>query len=255
MVWDYFAPTAEEESVIAAAAYAFTRDCMANQGFVLVDPPPQAVPREVPPSAYDIEIGILDHDYAAAHGYQLAANGDVSSPTPVEETSREYENALKEPGGCADQTFEAINAGIADDESSGLLAADIDESSIVVTWNDREVVASLGIWRRCMEQAGFEYDSPKAAYEAFTGFSVTGDNRIPGMVEARTDEIETALRDVECKEAGGIEEIWKRVLWRERYRSIQENLPALQALSEEVDRKVSNAERILAAAGEGENQL
>jgi hypothetical protein len=253
-VTDFFGPTPEQKVVIEQATYAVTRHCMTERGFELLEEPPSATPVSPPDMGYDGYFGILDLDYAAERGYQLKPLFDLTQPRqpPVEGWTREYETALKGDDGCELRAMDLIDPPENDDveipRSTTELVIRIEDGSVDQAWSVPEVAEAVGRWRDCMAVEGYAYENPRLAFQSFDGFALTSKNPM-GLAPPAPGEIETAMRDVVCKQESGLVPVWRRNLWQLRYESIQANLPTLQVYQDITMRRVANAQALIERYG------
>ena len=94
-----------------------------------------------------------------------------------------------------------------------------------------------------MSQAGFSYESPAAAFEEFSGFAWSEAEPKPS-----SEEIATAVTDVECKRSSRLADVWRRVLWTHQTALADENRPGLAAAIERNDVLLRNAQSILSSS-------
>ncbi|MDR1386204.1 MAG: hypothetical protein LBJ44_01170 [Propionibacteriaceae bacterium] len=248
---DYFGPTPEQKVVIEQATYAMTRHCMAERGFEMLEDPPSTTPQVPSSPGYDGYLGILDRDYAAERGYQLKTRPELTQPKPpVPGWTAAYETALKGDDGCALKTNAFLEEYEVDvPRSTQDLVIQIEDGSVDQAWLAPEVAEALFDWRSCMAQEGYSFENPRVAYQSFTGFAVTSRYPIPGMAPPAPGEIETALRDVQCKQESGLVPVWRRNLWQIRYDAMQANLPVLQVYQQITELRLANAQEMIRLYG------
>lgn len=248
-------PSAEQQLVLDQALYLKVKKCMKDQGFTLHDPPPKLEEPKQPTILFDGYIGILDADYAKNYGYQLNMSSipDTSGyRLGKNQTPKEYEFAFKVAGGggCLDQAERAIEKDRPSEDDSTPLLGEIYQKSLKATYADEDYEQARASWASCMKSAGFDYDTPLEAFSAFDGFSVNAETMSQkASPQPPTDEIETAVADVECKRSSRLVDVFRHVFWNHQVDMAEKNRPTLKVLDQVTDQRLRNAKQIIKELG------
>lgn len=247
----------EQKLILNKAFHLQVKRCMKDQGFTLLDPPPELEVSERSPILFDGYIGILDVDYAQRFGYQadmetFATGADDDNPVGIREggnesrSTPEYEFALKvaNDGGCRGQAMRSIEQDRPSEDESTPVLARIYQESLKATYADPDYKKAISSWSSCMREAGFNYTTPENAFTAFDGFLVTHERPAP-----TDEEINTALQDVECKRSSRLADVFRRVFWSHQMEMAEQDRPMLEVLDEVNDQLLRNAQKIIRDLG------
>ncbi len=203
-------------------------DCMKAQGF-------DYTPQRQDTAALEASLDLPDMntvEFAEQYGYGLttlddaSATGDQATEPPTAQASTlEYQEALlgsdypagkaQMPGGCFGEAMATV---FGDDVASmdTTVAADIAGLTSSAEQDDR-VVAALDEWSTCMDDRGYDYATPDAAMRSIasraydsTGTLVQDD----ALSTLRTEEIDTAVADLGCRDSSGLTQAKAEVLAR-----------------------------------------
>lgn len=198
-------------------------DCMKAQGF-------DYTPQRRDPSAQAASLGLPDMntmEFAEQYGYGITTLDDVTGTTDQstgQTSTPEYEEALvgrayrageaQMPGGCAGEAMTEVFGDVTSLDTT--VAADIaglrDKAD-----EDSRVVAALDDWSKCMDDHDYSYTTPEAARTSIisraldsTGALVQGDT----LRTLRTEEIDTAVADIGCRDSTGLTQARAKALAR-----------------------------------------
>ncbi len=242
--------TPEQKLVLNNAFHLKVAQCMKEQGFTFLEPAPKLEVPERAPVLFDGYIGVLDADYAKSYGYQLNPSSIGFTDAPARDSeeypSREYELALKEAGngGCNGEAERLIEQNRPSEDESTALLGRIYQESLDATYADKRYKKVVKKWSSCMREAGFDYATPLKAFSAFDGFALTDAEPNPSA-----EEVNTAVRDVECKRSSRLADVFRDVFWNKQFAMAKENRPTLKVLDEVNDQLLRNAQAIIKELG------
>lgn len=250
--------TPQQDQVVNTATYLELKKCMGDQGFRLLDPPPKLEVPKYGPVLYDAWIGILDKGYAAKYGYQLylplLEATENQDPQQIKPNDAKYMQALSGTdgeGGCDAQADRMLqkNVHLPNDtkaeEDRKPLGRTYD-NSVQATFADPKYKKVLRQWSQCMAKAGFDYQTPKAAFGAYKGFQVTPQTAFSNKPPHPSKlEVNTAVTDAECKQSSGLPDVYKTVFWSYQQADVAKNRPALKPFQQANAQELRNAQKMI----------
>lgn len=208
---DRYRPTADEQRLVADAIQSVVTRCMSQFGLAW------HVPAAHPPQTHQIDrmYGVGDLETARRYGYHPPPTAGqplggrpstTRSPTAAEslaltggtDTSSTYQGRRIPVGGCGGEAHRLVTG------SDDIDPTHLTDTITVAMWerskSDPRVAAVVKAWSACMHTAGYRYASPLDAGNDHPDWQ--------SAPTAGTDEIRTAVTDVECKRTTNLIGVW-----------------------------------------------
>ncbi|MFB6828398.1 hypothetical protein [Streptomyces hydrogenans] len=243
-----YLPSDTARAQISQAKKQVIGDCMKSFGFSWTPAPD--LPKIGGKTFADWRYGIHDMalskergykpDAAQQDAYDAAMNagaldgltGGVDSQT-LEGGGAQEVNGKKVPtGGCIGQANRLIDAEAAQTSTAQQISAETFTRSKA----DTRVVRAFAAWSSCMKEKGYNYKEPLDASD---------DPRFSSR-EVTSEEISTAVSDIECRNSTGVAKVWFDAETELQKRLIEEQAEQLNQESDALDAAVKKAADILA---------
>lgn len=185
----------------------------------------------MPPPDFFGEPSSADEQMSDAHFFVLygATPDEALSPGSTATSPGEVGGRSVPAGGCLGAARVDL-WGDADAQAKDQFSQQLRTDTYFQAQSDPAVQGALNEWARCMQAAGFTYQSPLEPHFP----------RDPGS-EAPAVEIETALADVACKEQTQLVKRWNDTYVRYQTTAIEKNELALEELRREIETAVDRA--------------
>lgn len=215
--------TDSQEQARARLVDEATRSCMADLGF---DFPERDYSTIRSSFSEDRPFGVVDEAEAQRRGYHgyAAPAADIVGDFVASMTSGQqsewrsaYAGAEGTGGGCLQQSLDSVYGDFRQyDQARLALEALVNEATMEATADGR-VGSAVDRWSQCMNEGGFNYETPADAVEG--GYAASNYSETPSDAE-----VKQALVDVACKHSVDLMTVWYDVKAQYERALVDENL-------------------------------
>jgi hypothetical protein len=262
---DRFKLTDADFRAVGLAHAILARNCLRRSGFDV--PVPAGVTAGFARGEWNTDYGMVDAEYAAAHGYDAA---DTTKDAPLFDEAvvaagpaalRAYrgDSGAVDPsasatsgapttaaGGCDAEANRVIYAGMA--RPTGVTPHDLERDALSRATADSRVRDGIRTWSACMATAGYKFRDVMEPFFHWNQKRPTegvDKHAAPAISQA---EVTMALTDVKCKGDTGLLRTWINVTIEFQTDAVARNLEPLTAYRKNLDLELRNAAAVVAAA-------
>lgn len=212
-------PDETQQNAINGAGEAMVTECVTDRGFTYQTG--AVFPRRRGAADAQYTYSVTDPEVAAVYGFHPATWVEEMQNAPTGPTAawpEGYEEALfgqadrmqvkdddgtviatYDPDSCSGRAKDTITPGWAQQERLLNVAYDVLYQNLDKVETHPDVLAGFDAWSACMAEAGYTYDTPMAANEAFATDLPTA------------DEISVAVASATCMHSSGLLRTWSKV--------------------------------------------
>lgn len=241
---DAYRMSDDEAATIVLARATLIQQCLNRFG---IDHPVSPDEHGLPYRGIDDRYGLVDREHAREWGYRTAQSPVVITPyefsVPSSASAVLFEDARTPDGaivdgGCVGAAGQRLDGAAGPLTVDASLVSDLDRDALQKSMADPRVQARIAQWRDCLDG---NHDDPHAAVRDWN-------SRNGAHGQPTSDEIDSAVEDVECKESVGLTGVWAAVDIEHQRAVVADNLDGLTALREWQEKQLAEAGRILAGA-------